>query len=107
MAYPPLPKGRKVREPVQVYLAADDSALLASLAGDSGLSKAEVLRRGLRSFARTQGGRGPMLRLLDSGIASDWAGPLGPDLDAALAEAYRGLSKAAPTLSPKPAPRRK
>lgn len=96
MAYPPPPKGRKVREPVQVYLAADDSALLASLAGDFGLSKAEVLRRGLRSYARAQSAEGPMLRLLDSGAAGDWDGPLGPDLDAALAESYRGARKPAP-----------
>lgn len=96
MPYPPPSKGRKGREPVQVYLAADDSALLASLAGDFGLSKAEVLRRGLRSYARTQGTHGPMLRLLDSGAAGDWAGPLGPDLDAALADSYRGSRKSAP-----------
>ncbi len=92
---------------MQVYLAADDSALLASLSGDSGLSKAEVLRRGLRSYARSQGGQGPMLRLLDTGSTADWVGPLGPDLDAALAESYRGSPKPAPRLSAKPTPKRK
>jgi hypothetical protein len=95
MKPPRPPKARVVREPVQVYLAGDDSALLASLSAESGLSKAEVLRRGLRSFARAQGGNGPMLRLLDAADGADWDGPLGPDLDAALAESYRGAGKPA------------
>lgn len=42
---------RKVREPVQVYLETADRDLLAQVARVTGLSKAEVLRRGLRQFA--------------------------------------------------------
>ena len=39
------------REPVQVYLDAPDRALLEQAAVASGLSRAEVLRRGLHRFA--------------------------------------------------------
>ena len=42
---------RAVREPVQVYLESPDRALLERAAGASGLSRAEVLRRGLHRFA--------------------------------------------------------
>ena len=41
---------RHVREPVQVYLDAGDRDLLESLARSTGLSKAELLRRGLRKL---------------------------------------------------------
>ncbi len=43
--------GRTVREPVQVYLEPADKAMLDRTALASGLSRAEVLRRGLRSIA--------------------------------------------------------
>lgn len=57
------------REPVQVYLASDDSALLARLAEEAGLSKAEILRRGVRSYARERDTRAsPMLRYLDEAV---------------------------------------
>ncbi|MDQ2665828.1 MAG: hypothetical protein M3Z05_07440 [Gemmatimonadota bacterium] len=42
---------RSVREPVQVYMEVPDRALLERAAVASGLSRAEVLRRGLRRFA--------------------------------------------------------
>ncbi len=41
----------KVREPVQLYVDADDRALLDAVAARTGLARAEVLRRGLRAFA--------------------------------------------------------
>jgi hypothetical protein len=41
----------QVREPVQVYLDPSDSALLLEVARRTGLPKAEILRRGLRSVA--------------------------------------------------------
>ncbi len=41
----------RVREPVQVYLDGSDRALLAEVARRTGLPKAEILRRGLRSVA--------------------------------------------------------
>jgi len=40
-----------VREPVQVYLDGPDLSLLGTLAQSTGLSKAELLRRGLRRLA--------------------------------------------------------
>ena len=67
-----------VKEPAQVYLAADDSELLARLSTDTGLSKAEVLRRGIRSFAREQAGASsPMMEFLKECLAAQW-----PDLPA-------------------------
>jgi hypothetical protein len=41
---------RRVREPVQVYLDRSDRDLLDTLADQTGLSKAELLRRGLRQL---------------------------------------------------------
>ena len=49
-----MPKNRRpsrVREPVQVYLDQQDRALLESLARETGLSRAELIRRGLRRLA--------------------------------------------------------
>jgi hypothetical protein len=43
---------RKVREPVQVYLDRADRSLLEELAEQTGLSRSEILRRGLRRVAR-------------------------------------------------------
>jgi hypothetical protein len=79
-----------------VYLAPDDSELLARIAGESGLSKAEVLRRGVRSFAREQSGESPMLRFVSEGGAAGAAGaPRGVAAghDAVLAESYRAPRK--------------
>ncbi len=45
---------RHVREPVQVYLDAGDRDLLEDLARRTGLSKAELLRRGLRQLGVRQ-----------------------------------------------------
>lgn len=44
-------KPRRVREPVQVYLDPDDKALLEEVARKTGLSQAEVLRRGMRRLS--------------------------------------------------------
>jgi hypothetical protein len=86
----PPPSPRKVREPVQVYLEADDSSLLARLAATSGLSKAEVMRRGMRAFAREQDVESPMLRFMTEGGAGDWPAGVAADHDAVLAESYLG-----------------
>jgi hypothetical protein len=81
---------------MQVYLASDDSALLSRLATETGLAKAEILRRGVRSFAREQaGGTSPMLRFLSETAAEGWPEGVAADHDAALAEAYRGSRKKA------------
>jgi len=64
-----------VRDPVQVYLAPDDRQLLDSLAKTTGLSRAEVLRRGIRSFAavaRGGGAKSPMLAFLEETAGEEW-----------------------------------
>ena len=45
-------KTPRVREPVQAYLDEHDRALLEEVAARTGLSRAEVLRRGLRVYAQ-------------------------------------------------------
>jgi len=82
-----------VREPVQVYLAPDDRDLLNRLAEETGLSKAEILRRGVRSFAREQRGGSPMLRFVAETTGEGWPDAVAADHDAALAEAYRTQAK--------------
>jgi hypothetical protein len=86
-------KPKAVREPVQVYLAPDDRDLLMRLSAESGLSKAEVLRRGVRSYAREQGTASPMLQFLTESDASGWPRAAAVDHDAVLAESYRGNRK--------------
>ncbi len=55
-----MPRGRRVREPVQVYLDPADRELLEQVTEQTGLSRAEILRRGLRTFAeRSLGNRAP------------------------------------------------
>ena len=60
---------RAVREPVQVYLDPDDRKLLDSLARPTGLSRAEILRRGIRSLAAAARGAGsPMLAFIEERV---------------------------------------
>lgn len=74
---------RRVREPIQVYLDADERALLDRVAAESGLSRAEVLRRGLRSYAADRpGARSPMLEFIEYMKALD------PNLPADLSERH-------------------
>ena len=47
-------KPGRVREPVQVYLDAQDLDLLKRLGEQTGLAKAELLRRGLRRLASSE-----------------------------------------------------
>ena len=82
-----------VREPVQVYLAPDDRDLLMRLAEETGLSKAEILRRGVRSFAREQGVASPMLKLAMESDTAGWPDDVARDHDAVLATSYRATPK--------------
>src|SRR6266545_1856528 len=50
----------RLREPLQIYITADERRLLDSLAGATGLSRAEILRRGMRSFAAERAGPSPL-----------------------------------------------
>ena len=81
------------REPVQVYLASDDRDLLMRLVEETGLSKAEILRRGVRSFAREQGVASPMLKLAMEIDAQGWPDDVAKDHDAVLATAYGASPK--------------
>ncbi len=89
MKKPPKKGPRKVREPIQVYLTADERALLDRAARDTGHSRAEILRRGLRSFVAHEAvGASPMLSFLQSMNEKDLPADLGRHHDDHLAEAY-------------------
>jgi len=64
---------RSVREPVQVYLTGADRALLDRVAARAALSRAEVLRRGVRRMAaEVLGDENPMLKLATELATSAW-----------------------------------
>lgn len=90
----PKPSGARVREPIQVYMTSEERRLLDRLAKAHRLSRAEVLRRGLRSFARESAGEArevsdsPMLRFLEAMRGADWPEDVGRDHDRHLEEAY-------------------
>lgn len=102
MARPPKPtqpqhphvrRPKVVREPIQVYLDRGERAILDRVAGETGLSRTEVLRRGLRRFAiEQQKGLGPMERFMRELAASAWPADTPRDLglnhDKYLAEIY-------------------
>ena len=79
-----------VREPVQVYMDAPDRALLERAAVESGLSRAEVLRRGLHRFAaELLADTSPALAFLESAASvtpSDAASDVADRHDAYLAD---------------------
>lgn len=81
-------KPRGVREPLQVYLDPDERGLLDRLARETGLSRAEILRRGLKSFAAEQGGKSPMLEFMESMKDAEFPPDMGERHDDYLAEAY-------------------
>ena len=70
-------KATKVREPVQVYLAPPDRDRLAALAERFGLTKSEVLRRGLAALEReaTDAEQHPLMRLFRIADAEEDRGP--------------------------------
>ena len=83
----PKKKPASVKEPVQVYLDTPDRALLEQAAGASGLSRAEVLRRGLHRFAaELLADTSPALAFLES-AASVTPNSAAPDV-AARHDAY-------------------
>lgn len=83
------PRSKTVREPIQVYLTKEERALLDRLAEETGVSRAEVLRRGIRSFAAEQaGGSSPFFNFLLSLQGDDWPADLAERHDDYLAEAY-------------------
>ena len=87
------PRAATVREPVQVYLAPDDRDLLNRLSQETSLPKAEILRRGLRSFAREQSGGSPMLAFLAESRDGEWPDAVAAKHDEILAETYRATGR--------------
>ena len=80
---------RAVREPLQIYLDQAERALLDRLARETRLSRAEILRRGLRSFAaENMKGRSPLFEFLKSMAGDDWPADIATRHDDYLAEAY-------------------
>src|SRR5678815_776529 len=62
-----------VKEPVQVYLDAPDRALLDRVVDRSGLSRAEILRRGLRAYgSEVLSGDSSIHALLREFDAGEW-----------------------------------
>ena len=64
---------RKIKEPVQVYLEPADRDILDAVARQTGLSRAEVLRRGLRHYGAEKLARVPAGSALEGliGILGD------------------------------------
>jgi Ribbon-helix-helix protein, copG family len=76
---------RVVREPIQVYLTPDERAELDRAAHDMGLSRSEVLRRGI-GLAGGTGYTGPLRNLADAGyLTPATTGPGGPPPSAPVA----------------------
>lgn len=46
----------RLSEPLQIYITADERRMLDTLSAETGLSRAEILRRGLRTFAAQRAG---------------------------------------------------
>lgn len=66
-----------VREPIQVYLNADERAALERAASKLGVSRSEVLRRGVEAMAdRTKKG-GELAALIDAGVVVPATDPSG------------------------------
>lgn len=59
-------------ETIRVYLSAEDAALLERLAIDTGLTKTDVLRRGLRALAQKRFETQPLRRFLTEAAQGDW-----------------------------------
>lgn len=75
------PKRRAVREPIQVYLARPDRELLDRLSEQTGLSRAEILRRGLRRVgSELLAGQHPALQFLEEVLSQEWPAELPDDV---------------------------
>jgi hypothetical protein len=79
----------EVREPIQIYMAPGERRFLDTLAAETGLSRAEILRRGMRSFAADRAGAGgPMETFMRSMRERRWPTNIASAHDQHLAEAY-------------------
>lgn len=77
------------REPLQIYMDSDERRLLDKLSESTGLSRAEILRQGLRQFAMQRAGNdGPMETLMRSLREQPFASGIATGHDDELARAY-------------------
>ncbi len=88
---------RVVREPLQVYLTGQERTLLDRVALHTGVSRAEVLRRGLQQISREAlGAPHPGLAFLDE-MRAGWPADIPADVaerhDEYLAKAYADRPK--------------
>ena len=84
------PAPRRFSEPLQIYITADERRMLDTLSAETGLSRAEILRRGLRAFAAERAGdAGPVHQLLLSLRDAAWPADIATDHDEHLARAYK------------------
>ena len=66
---------------MQVYLSGPDRDLLEKIAGKTGWSRAEVLRRGVRRVAaEVLGDESPMLAYLKESVAAEWPSDVPQDI---------------------------
>ena len=61
---------KRVREPIQVYLTDEERAELDRLAGAMGVSRSEVLRRGVAALEPRASAAGPLAELAARGLAT-------------------------------------
>jgi hypothetical protein len=80
--------GPESKKPIQVYLTSEERAELDRLAEAHSISRAEVLRRGIRSFALETRGVSPVLDLMFELKGKDWPADLASNHDEHLADAY-------------------
>lgn len=72
-----------------MYLTAEERTELDRLANNEGISRAEVLRRGIRSYAlEAAAGESPMLNLIAELRGADWPADMASRHDEHLADAY-------------------
>lgn len=77
--------GKIVREPIQVYLTADERAELDEAASNSGVSRSEILRRGI-GLAGGAAYTGPLRDLVEDGyLTPATTGPGAPPPSAPVA----------------------
>ena len=70
--------GKKVREPIQVYLTEAERARLDRAAQEMGVSRSEALRRGIEEVSAASG-TGPLRELVEQGLVTpSTSGPGAP-----------------------------
>jgi predicted ArsR family transcriptional regulator len=61
---------KRTREPIQVYLTEEERTRLEQLAATLGVSRSEVLRRGISALTANPRAAGPLADLVSDGLAT-------------------------------------